>query len=182
MENIIEQLSSLDVIVGSPPFLLTVFMLSFVFKTCMLVGLVKQSSHSRFRPRLITLLSIVFFCSTLIDSAWILKIARSLWFPSLDYRLYLFWLRVSWGSYILTFQGLSLFIENLVTRDSKIRIHQKLLITISTILSLFFCLPCTFQFQLCSTYRQASNRIYYAQIRRHLLPIPSIVAEHFNHN
>lgn len=76
-------------------------------------------------------LVLVLISSMVTDSAWIFSLIRTLWIPMLDYRPYLFWLRISWGFYIIQYQAIALFLESLVAQSSQLKLRQKIFILIS---------------------------------------------------
>lgn len=138
MEQILQLLCTLDSLVGSPPFLLTVFVLLFIFKFGMLIWLMKKSNTKQKSSLPLIFLSIILISSILMNSAWILKFIRLLWFPSFDFRIYLFWLRIAWGFLVIQYQALALFIESLVEKKYAFKLHQKIFCTLSAII--FLCI------------------------------------------
>ncbi len=130
--------STLDSFAGNPPFLLTVFSSVFILKIIILVTLFKKGfGKQKTSPQLI-FLSLILISSILMNSAWIFKLTRTLWFPSFDFRLYLFWLRIAWAFFIVQYQALALFIESLVEKKYTFKLHQKIFFLISSALFSFF--------------------------------------------
>ncbi|HRN77980.1 MAG TPA: sigma 54-interacting transcriptional regulator [Candidatus Dependentiae bacterium] len=138
MVNIINSLISVDVIIGSPPFLLSVFIIFFLFKALLLTALVKKGIQTNIAKLPLILLAIILLSSMLENSAWIYKFVRSLWFPHTDFRIYLFWLRLTWGLSVIHFQTIVLFLESLITTTLRLRWYHYILITITSLFFLFF--------------------------------------------
>ncbi len=125
-------LNYVDSILGYLPFLFFVTLFSVIFKIYIFTRLILNSPESvtSKRPRFFLLL--VLFSSAVVDSAWIVEITKSLWIPSMDYRWYLFWLRISWGFFALQYQALTLFIASLTQHtQSSLSLWQKVCSIIS---------------------------------------------------
>ena len=131
-------LSSIESILGSYPFLLFITASAFILKACLLIILVKRSSQIKSVHNTWLLLMSILISSMVVDSAWILKLSRELFFQTLDYRIAIFWLRLSWAFDMVQYQALALFIEKLIQQDFKLNIRHKILLTISSIFCLFF--------------------------------------------
>lgn len=138
MEQTLQFFSTLDSFAGNPPFLLTVFSFVFILKIIILGALINRASDKQKTSPQLIFLSLILISSILMSSAWIFKLIRQLWMPSFDYRIYLFWLRVAWAFFIVQYQALALFIESLVEKKFTFKLHQKIFLTISTFLFLFF--------------------------------------------
>ncbi len=129
---------ALDSIMGSPPLLLMVFVVCFILKGFLLFSLIKKKIHVRSTYFTTVPLIMILATSMLDNSAWILKLARILWLPNLDFRIYLFWLRISWGGMIIHYQALTLFISNLISKNKKLAPYQIFFIIISSGFFIFF--------------------------------------------
>jgi len=84
------------------------------------------------------MLSIVLASTMAADAAWVIKLIRSLFFPDLDYRFIVWFIRISWGFCVIQYQAMSLFIESLIRRDNLFGTRQKTLSFISFGIALFF--------------------------------------------
>jgi hypothetical protein len=73
----------------------------------------------------------VLFSSCIVDSAWIIDLPQRLLDRNIDYRLYLFWVRISWGFFAIQYQALALFIESLIQQQVGYTIRQKLFTAIT---------------------------------------------------
>jgi len=138
MTNWLTLLEMLDAIIGSPPLLLAVFMICFAIKGVILFSLIKKKIHLRSTYFTTIPLIIILITSMLDNSAWILKLVRTLWLPNIDYRVYLFWLRISWGGMIIHYQALTLFITNLISKKKKLAPYQICFILTTSAFFLFF--------------------------------------------
>lgn len=131
-------LASIESILGSFPFLLFVTISAFILKACLLIILFKRSSQIKSAHRSWFLLVLVLIGSMSADSAWILKLVRTLFVPLLDYRIVIFWIRISWAFVMIQYQALALFIETLIHQNFGLRFRHKFFLTISTIFFIFF--------------------------------------------
>src|SRR5579872_241137 len=97
---------SLEAIFGSP-FLLVLMTFSFILKGYILTRLIVRGLQTATTKRPFAFLVVVLIGSMIADSAWIFHLVRSMWFPTMDYRPYLFWVRLSWGFSLVQHQALS---------------------------------------------------------------------------
>jgi len=72
------------------------------------------------------------------DLAWIFTLAQRLFFPGMYYQYMIFFIRITWGFYIVQYQALALFIESFFEQKRRFQIHQKIFLFISSIFVLFF--------------------------------------------
>lgn len=126
-------ISYLESIFGST-FLLLVTTVSFILKGYILINLLCRGLYNTTTKRTFLFLIAVLICSMVSDSAWILALIKSLWWPSIDYRFYLFWVRVAWGFAVIQYQSIALFMESLVDQSGSLNIRQKVFSTISIFL------------------------------------------------
>lgn len=131
-------LSSIESILGSHSFLLFINTTAFILKFCLLVILIKRSPQIKSANKTLILLMLILIGSMVVDSAWILKISRDLFIPSLDYRFAIFWIRISWAFDMMQYQSLALFIEQLIHKNLRLNYRHKILLTISGIFCFFF--------------------------------------------
>ncbi|HJZ23085.1 MAG TPA: hypothetical protein VJ201_01375, partial [Candidatus Babeliales bacterium] len=72
------------------------------------------------------------------DFAWMMKLSKILFLSQLDYKLVLFFVRIAWIFFIIQYQALALFIENLVIQKYTFPLRQKLFCSISGAFCMFF--------------------------------------------
>ncbi|MDR3550269.1 MAG: sigma 54-interacting transcriptional regulator [Candidatus Babeliales bacterium] len=124
--------------ISSSLFLLIAIVLSFSVKTYFLRILIPQGLKAKkIRKPWLFLLGIL-VGSMFGDAAWMVKLVRELWIPSINYNFVTFMIRVAWAFLIIQYQALSLFIESLTEKKFTIRTSQKLLLCIGSCISLFF--------------------------------------------
>jgi len=85
-----------------------------------------------------------------------MKLTKILFLPQLDYQLVLFFVRIAWVFFIIQYQALALFIENLVVRKNSLSLRQKLFLLTSVILCGFFTIIAIFN----SNCSDQSQRFY----------------------
>jgi len=136
-------LTYLNNIFGNQHLLLAVTSVFLIFKCYILFKLISQSNKKIHLYSSWLFLILVLIGSSISDLTWIFCIIRSLWLPTIDYRIYLFTIRIAWGLTAIQFQSLALFLEKLVDQSTKFNIRQKIFIIIS---GGFFCLPIIFAF------------------------------------
>lgn len=90
----------------------------------------------------------VLLSALLTDVAWVVKLFRLLIMPEMDYRYVLFIIRIAWVSNIIQYQLLGLFIESLGEQAYKVRLHQKILLSISSVLVSYFLYVAIFHFDV----------------------------------
>lgn len=106
--------------------LLGITVLSFSLKIFLLSQLVVRGSSTGTSKRPWIFLVIFLICSMVGDSAWIFALIKKLWLPNIDYRIYLFWIRVAWGVFAIQYQALTHFMESLVNQSESFSLRQKL--------------------------------------------------------
>ena len=120
----------------SSSFSLAITSISLLFKSVILSIILMRGIKNTDTKRPLIFLCGLLIGSMAVDIAWIYSLVRTTWFPMSDYRPYLFWLRISWGFFMIQYQSFSLFVESLVIQSSHLNLRQKIFVTIS---SLFFC-------------------------------------------
>lgn len=128
----------LESVLGSYPFVLATILLSFALKCYLLVTLTTRGNNITSAKKSWFLLLLVIIGSLVDTSAWILKLIRCLFFPNMDYRVCMFWIRIAWCFSIIQYQALALFIESLVDQEQKTNFRKKVLITISSLFGFCF--------------------------------------------
>jgi len=120
-------------------FLLLVFIAAFIFKIIIMVRLVFHKRSSRKTNKQIVLLLIAIAVAIVINFTWIIKTAHKTFWSTLDNRILLFLIRVTWAAITLHYHALALFIESLVKKKNLLKnVRQKILMPISGVLFLFF--------------------------------------------
>ena len=122
----------------SPALLLAVVLLSFFVKTYLLKLLVPSGFQSLTLKQ-----SWLFLLGTLIgtmfgDLAWIIKLVREMHIATISYGTLVFFIRISWAFLVLQYQSLALFLESLIVKQFRLKLHHKLLILLSCTVSFYF--------------------------------------------
>ena len=112
--------------------------LSFFLKAYFLVVLIKQVLKSVIIGKHFYFLLAIIISNMFSDFAWIIKLSKILFLPQLDFQLVLFFVRIAWIFFIIQYQALALFIENLVIQKYKLPLRQKLFSTVSGIFCMLF--------------------------------------------
>lgn len=140
-------LHSIEALLGSGPFLFGCAIVAFALKFYLLVTLIARNQHITTARRSWILLILILVSSMVVDSSWILRILRN--YLPIDYKAGLFWVRISWAFFIIQYQALALFVEELVTQSNAINLRQKVFLAIGTVFFLsticfaFFNMDCT---------------------------------------
>ena len=120
-------------------FLLLVFTAAFLFKIGIIVRLIMHKRQSKKTNKQIILLLVSISIAVAINFTWIIKTAHKTFLPSLDDRILLFLIRITWAAITLHYHALALFIESLVKKKNLLcNRRQKILMPISSALLLFF--------------------------------------------
>ncbi len=129
----------LEFLLGSYPFLITVNILSFSLKACLLYLFISRAYFTQKQNRLHLYLFLILIGAMAEDFAWSLLLFKECFFPDVTestLTMILFIARMAWTFYAIECQSLALLLENLSTKNSKLRLRQKLMIGVTT----FFCL------------------------------------------
>lgn len=126
---------------ASPHVLLSAILISFSVKTYFLNILVPKGLKTiKLHIPWFFLLGVI-IGSMFGDVAWIVKLFREIWWPSSDYSMVTFLIRLSWGFLIIQYQSLALFIESLTEQNFKLRrVHYFFIVIGGSISSYFFYL------------------------------------------
>jgi transcriptional regulator with GAF, ATPase, and Fis domain len=124
MVNLVKEwLINLDFLIGSYPVLLVVHCVSITLKifiaSTLLFKLRKSPVAKLFRPW--ALLIVVVISASIVDFAWIIKMIKEVFIPTLDYKVVLFFLRIAWGFLAIQYQALTFFIASLLEKNYKPR-------------------------------------------------------------
>lgn len=106
-------------ILSSFSFAIIINLLSLTLKIILLSNLVNYETNSTKIKRSWLLLIVVLISSIACDLCWVFRLLKD--YFSLDYRPYLFWLRITWGLYAIQFHALILCFENLVSSTLTLR-------------------------------------------------------------
>ncbi len=129
----------IETIFGNYYFLIGVNTLSFFLKSSIIFVIIKQKlSNIITHHTCLIFLLWVLIGSIFTDIAWLIKLLSLTFFPSLSYKAVVFCIRLGWIFFIVQYQALSLFIESLIEKSYKIFTRQKIFLSISTFLILFF--------------------------------------------
>lgn len=127
----------IESVFGSYYALLCINSLSLLSKITLFAFLVRQLS-TRSRSWLCILFLIILTGGAFSDTAWIIKLLSLTMFPNIDYRLILFWIRISWAFSIIQHHSLCLFIESLTLKKDQVNLHQYIFGLLSIALSASF--------------------------------------------
>ena len=135
IENIFSQL---HMFLSSPPFLLSVLLISCALKVFILIKLILKHSRASRSP-----LSLYFLIGILISTLtqefdFALGLIKNIFFNNFNHTFFIFSRRMAWVSVTLQYQFFGLFIESIVTKDFKLKLRHKIFLTISLLFSLFF--------------------------------------------
>ncbi len=125
-------------ILGSHPFLLGVFLISFTLKLLLLVNLVIKRYQSFASKLSYLFLSLILISILIQDFDWLFMLTKNLFFTTIDPRITIFLQRISWSSTIIIYQSIALFIESLTSKNYKLELKQKIFTSISAIFFSFF--------------------------------------------
>ncbi len=123
---------------GNFKFIFFATSVSFILKSYIFAVLVKRIIELKFFNRLFIFLTIILVSNMFSDFAWIIKFVQSFFLPQLGYSIVLFFIRIAWIFFIIQYQTLALFLENLVDQHYKVPKRQWLFISVSVALSIFF--------------------------------------------
>lgn len=109
------QISLLIGLLSSPFLLLTVKILTFIFKAIFIGALIRFKLHAKVPHRLWMFITILLLSHTVIDLSWIVKLLKFTLFPSLSSTVALALIRISWASYVIEQLALAFFIDQLIS-------------------------------------------------------------------
>ena len=159
------------------PILFIIEIFAFLVKAYVLFFLFLKTFWSAKVPKPLLCLFGILIGGLFVDLAWIIKLAREVLSSNFDYTITLFFIRLGWACNLLVFQLLGCFVEILGEKDYKLKLNQKLLISLNSIFVFYFLYVAIFHFNLIHEQRtwlewKAINfcGIYWLQ----LLILPSI--------
>lgn len=131
-------LFSLYEIIKSPYFLLSIVFISLLVKIYFLkVFIPKGMQKTTTKKPWIFLLGIL-IGSLFGDIAWIFKLTREIISPESSYALVTFFIRIAWAFLIVQYQALSFFIQSLAQKNFRLKLFDKLLVTICSLFVIYF--------------------------------------------
>jgi len=120
-------------------FLFFVFTVAFTFKIGIVINLLLNTKSQQKAKLQLSLLLLAIMGAILVNFTWILKTAHKTFLPSLDQRILMFCIRITWAIITLHYHALAVFIESLLKGKNVLQnVRQKILIPISSVLFLFF--------------------------------------------
>ncbi len=131
-------LNTIESVIGNHSFVLITILISILVKLLIIIFTINQPVNTREAQRLRFLLLVILGANMLSDIAWIQWLLKSMNLLEIDPKLSRFVGRIAWGLFGVQYQGLALFLEGLVTRQSKLTIRQKLSCIIT---ALFMLIP-----------------------------------------
>ncbi|MGB8367412.1 MAG: sigma 54-interacting transcriptional regulator [Candidatus Babeliales bacterium] len=132
-----EFLTSIRLILGNQTFALISVSASFLLKLIIIIFTFKQQVHTKIAQRLRFLLLAILSVSIFSDINWMKVLLKDISLFTIDQNLSKFIGLFTWVLFGIQYQGLALFLEELVTRQCKLTIKQKIC---STITALFILL------------------------------------------
>jgi transcriptional regulator of aromatic amino acid metabolism len=93
------------------------------------------------------------------DIAWVAKLIREMWIPSIDYSVVTFFIRIAWGFLILQYQSLALFIESLSEKNFKLNWFHKAQVALGGSFSAYFFFIAFFDTSLTSEIAREQAKI-----------------------
>lgn len=194
--NIIE---TFTVFFGSNAFLLSITTISCILKLYIISRLLATRPIASLHIRNRTILLIMLGCAISEDVAWIFKLCRTLFFPSIDYSVLRFVIRISWALAPIRYNALALFLENSLEQSKKVSLWQKIFMFLTAITTCSFLFIAVFYLhcpsveycpvaeivliRLTSVYTQfilLSMALWYVLSRLRLFKGPRIIAYQMN--
>lgn len=124
-------------------------------------------------------LIVILIAAALEDFAWVTSLGERIFFPGSISVPGQFFVRIGWAGNIVTYQALSLFIENFTQKTSRIMWYQYIFIPISSVFFFFFLYQSSCLYMLKTTALENTMREYqsiYALLI--LMPFTVLVAIH----
>jgi len=127
---------------GNHTFLLCSISSSLLLKAFFLIFLIKNRFYNKAINALILFLLLILTGGMFEDIAWVVKLTQKLLSPNIhNSKLTTFFIRISWGFFVVRYQALALLITSLSERIFRFRwYHWPFVITSSGIFTIFICL------------------------------------------
>lgn len=119
MLSLINILEIFDATVGDLRFLFIATVASLLLKSLIFYFLCTRTNNNTAKKAK-TLLIVMLLSATIIDFSWTIVLANELFFPTFDYRIRIFIIRMAWGFQAILFMTISLFTEALISNERKI--------------------------------------------------------------
>ncbi len=141
-------LFSISTIFQSSLLLLSVEILAFIVKLYIVFFLGMQALKKSNITKPLLLLFGVLIGGMFADFTWIIKLLRENFFITLDYRIIIFFVRLSWAFSLIQFQSLSALLESICEKKYKIHLYQSILLIFNGCIILYFMYLAFFQFDI----------------------------------
>lgn len=128
----------IDSFLGSNPVLFTVYSLAVILKIILFAYLIRATVHSEKVNQPLLFLGCVIFANMMSDTTWVIVLSRKLFFPALNSRVIIFFIRIAWGITPLQYQSMGFLVESLVNRTARFSLMQKILLCVSATFCIFF--------------------------------------------
>lgn len=153
-------------------FVFIITFISFFIKSYIFITLTKKSAENSAIRESLLLLLIILFTASFADFAWFFKLTQLLFIPTIDYRFVLFSIRLAWSLFIVQYQALTLFIENLASgTHTPLLLRQKAFIAISGSFSLFFLVTAFVKFNQIDAESRSLEMTLQQALSFYLLPL-----------
>jgi transcriptional regulator of aromatic amino acid metabolism len=133
-------------VINSYPFLLAVACLSLTFKSFLFIMAVIHGFRAEKIQRPWFFLIPVLVGAMFSDIAWVTSTSYRLFFSDLDYRPFMFIVRMAWGLTMIQYQSLGLFIDSLTQKYYQLRTYQRFSMFVSFAFALAFIYFAFFEF------------------------------------
>jgi transcriptional regulator with GAF, ATPase, and Fis domain len=133
-------------ILNSLQFVFVATVPAFVLKLCFFIILLKRSADFIRIEKYFYLLLAIVLGSMFSDFAWLTKIISKLFLPAFDFRIVFLIIRLAWVLFIIQYQALALFIENLVEQKYALPLRQRFFCLISGIFCVIFLMIAIFDY------------------------------------
>ena len=130
-------LNTIELVIGNQIFVLITILISFLLKLLIVFFTMNQQVKTHLAQRLRFLLLAILGANMLSDIAWILVLLKNMSIFAIDQRIVMFIGRISWGFAGIQYQGLALFLEGLITRQSRLSKRQQLCCAVTILFMLF---------------------------------------------
>jgi hypothetical protein len=131
----------IELIFGSYPFIFCASITGLGLKACLVYYLMSHLIHRTLTKKIkrsCLYLIGVLVGSILVDSTWVLKIAQTLFLPSLPDYVVRLWIRIGWASSVVQYQFLALALESLINKNNKLTKHSVIYVSVSTVFFFIF--------------------------------------------
>lgn len=136
-------------ILGSAPFILTINLISFVFKSILLFFLCNRKTHTATIKYSRFFVALLLISSMIEDSSWTLVLFKQFGIH-INYSVAIFWIRIAWFFIPILYQSLALFLESLTKQCFYLQKRHYVTLFLTSLLSLAFLLIAIFNIQ-CSS-------------------------------